>query len=66
MTVDMIEEEVSTFVNSFNSLCLLMHRNLSTRASTDYIFKTPLPNGTLELRMFAGPDSLETICVHLS
>jgi hypothetical protein len=64
LTVDMSEEDLSTFVNDFHDLCLLMYRNLSARASTEYIFETPLPDGSLELRMYAGGDSIKTFRVN--
>jgi hypothetical protein len=56
----MSEENLSVFVSDFHELCLLMYRNLSARASTEYIFETPQPDGTLELRVYAGSDSIKT------
>jgi hypothetical protein len=50
----------SAFVSSFHGLCLLMCRNLSARASNEYLFETPHPDGTLELRVYAGGDSIKT------
>jgi hypothetical protein len=60
MTVDMSEEKLSTFVSDFYDLCLLMHTNLSARANKEYIFQTRLPNGTWDVRVYAGPDSIRT------
>jgi hypothetical protein len=60
LTIDMSEENLSVFVSDFHELCLLMYRNLSARASTEYIFETPQPDGTLELRVYAGSDSIKT------
>jgi Domain of unknown function (DUF4365) len=60
LTVDMSEENLSAFVSSFHGLCLLMYRNLSARASNEYLFETPHPDGTLELQVYAGGDSIKT------
>jgi hypothetical protein len=65
LTVDMSEKDLTTFVGSFHDLCLLMHKNLSARASNEYLFETPHPDGTLELRVYAGRDSLKTFRVNL-
>jgi hypothetical protein len=56
----MSEENLSAFVSSFHGLCRLMYRNLSARASNEYLFETPHPDGTLELRVYAGGDSIKT------
>ena len=54
LTVDMSEKDLAAFVSSFHDLCLLMHKNLSARASNEYLFETPHPHGVLELRVYAG------------
>jgi hypothetical protein len=60
LMIGMSEEDLSIFVNDFHGLCLLMYRNLSARASNEYLFETPYPDGTLELRVYAGGDSIKT------
>jgi hypothetical protein len=64
LAVDMIEEELSNFVSGFHELCLLMYRNLSARASNEYLFEMPHPDGTLELRVYAGGDFIKTFKVN--
>jgi hypothetical protein len=41
LTVDMSEEDLSTFVSNFYDLCLLMHTNLSARATRSIFLRHP-------------------------